>query len=974
MKNIKTLFLVSSSTLLLFGFSGASAAQDDLERDTIESSTDSQPPPPSEPNTEHLETIVVTGTRLGVADYSSHMETITGNDIKEMGVSTVTELLERLPQNLSNVNTMGSRFGLNDASFGDPDSSSHLNVNSLGVSSANLRGAGAGNTLVLIDGRRIAGAAGLEDGFVNLGGIPLSSIERVDIVYDGASSIYGSDALGGVINFITKKNYTGASFDTRYDYGANGGDRMTTSGYVGRTWDTGSLSLSAEYREVDSVTNADAGWTTRIHCDRWDNAQCDTRSAGAGDQPGLISVSTFNPVDFSVAETIYSLSPGTDASSATADDVVIIDQQDLRDYVPLGAAEENETYSFTLNLDQEIFDGFTLHGSALYSKSENHLDGAIEPLQLLVSTDNPYFAGFRDLGLNIFDPWDSGTFAVTYAPIAEVADGRLSGPVYSERDSESQTITVGFDYEFLDDFTLSSNYTYSKSTSNGHSRQYRTLAEPRLDWSNPNGPTLSCGPRSEREQVLYGDLIQEQCNALMSSDPDVAFNPFNDGSSTAGADPSLFFTETYQADNTSISKHADIALTGAVANLPAGALRVSVGGEWRTKVTDSEYIRRSTYSEPESDNYAAFVEMQVPIFGGQYTRNGFQILTLNASARYDRTDSEGAVATVDDIRISEGGEPIYGSSSFSRVSPAIGINWVPTPSLSLRARWSTGFKAPSFTQLYNVNARNFTTFVGDDPYFPGFNEVERIGGGNRELEPETSTTLSAGIRWVPTEGALLGWDFSANYTDTEIKNGATTFDQLRGSIPETLLYSLDEIIARDPATNQILSIDARPFNIATRNIRSYELQAARAFDTEFGFFRASADYFVNLEQSRTVVPGADSIDTVGLREGLDEYQLVGTLNYNYEDVFASLRVEYTPSHNNDIGVAGEEEFQRVDSMTITDLTARYFISNQLSASIGAFNLFNTKPPFSFTGNGAPYDPTRWDTRGRVIYFNLSYEI
>ena len=332
LSRIKLGLCTSFLALGVAGFGNAQDAEEVLEiqaQDEVVTETDEET---------RLGAVITTGTRISSPDLTVNSQVITQEDIQKLGVSTVQELLESLPQNLSNVNSAASRFQTNGVEFGSDGNVTDLQLNSLGVSSANLRGAGAGNTLVLVDGRRLAGVAGLQNGIVNLGGIPLNAIERVEIIYDGAASIYGSDALGGVINFITKKNYSGGSLNGRYEYGSNGGDRYNLGASYGKAWNKGSFSISGEYRSVESVTNAEAGWTTRVYCDRPEIPAdvCDTRNGSVGGQPGLIVRNSFSPPDFTPVQTVYSLANGTDPLTATADDVIIVPQSGLRDFVPLG--------------------------------------------------------------------------------------------------------------------------------------------------------------------------------------------------------------------------------------------------------------------------------------------------------------------------------------------------------------------------------------------------------------------------------------------------------------------------------------------------------------------------------------------------------------------------------------------------------------------------------------------------------------
>ena len=290
--------------------------------------------------------------------------------------------------------------------------------------------------------------------------------------------------------------------------------------------------------------------------------------------------------------------------------------------------------------------------------------------------------------------------------------------------------------------------------------------------------------------------------------------------------------------------------------------------------------------------------------------------------------------------------------------------------LVLRARWSTGFKPPNFTDLFNVDSRiTDTGFVFDDPIGGVAFGFEEILGGNPDLEPETSETVSAGLSWTPSSGALKGLELKADYNETVIEDGATTFDGLRGRIPVDLLYSLDQLITRDPVTNVITRLDRRPFNIAEQTAESITYQVMYSFDTQFGVFRPSLTYVDNLEQSLTIVPGAEKTDSLGTLRGLDDYLIVGSLGYDYKDVSANLRVEHIPSYKNEF----DEDFtQTVDSLTTVDLNVQYQFNEKVRASLGTYNLLDQEPPFVLNQLSAPYDPSRWDTRGRVLYVDLAY--
>jgi iron complex outermembrane recepter protein len=187
-----------------------------------------------------IEEIVVTGTHIrGTKDSPSPVQVFTRTDIDATGMFTVQQFLQTLPQNLGDTseNTIGGIAG------------SGRTANSVNGSAPNLRGIGAEATLVLINGHRVA--PGNSDGsFVDISMIPLAAVERIEIVTDGASAIYGSDAVGGVVNIILRSKFDGA--ESRALFGAVGTGSMhdvQAAQTLGDAWSTGSAVLSYQYSD-----------------------------------------------------------------------------------------------------------------------------------------------------------------------------------------------------------------------------------------------------------------------------------------------------------------------------------------------------------------------------------------------------------------------------------------------------------------------------------------------------------------------------------------------------------------------------------------------------------------------------------------------------------------------------------------------------------------------------------------------------
>jgi iron complex outermembrane recepter protein len=196
------------------------------------------------------DTIIITGTSLrGLAPESSPLQIYTRDDILASGVTTTEQFIRTLPQNFGGGSSELASIGLPN------DINSRQNF-TFGTG-ANLRGLGSRGTLVLLDGNRLAPTSGIGD-FVDLSLIPVSALERVDVLTDGASSIYGGDAVAGVINFVLRDDYEGAETSLRYGTVTEGDmAEYRLSQALGTGWDSGSVLAVYEYFDRDALSLAD---------------------------------------------------------------------------------------------------------------------------------------------------------------------------------------------------------------------------------------------------------------------------------------------------------------------------------------------------------------------------------------------------------------------------------------------------------------------------------------------------------------------------------------------------------------------------------------------------------------------------------------------------------------------------------------------------------------------------------------------
>lgn len=192
-----------------------------------------------------IDEVIVTGTSIrGVTPAGSPLTVYTRSDISKTASGSVREFMRKVPQNFSLTDQETTQNNGN-SKFGD--------VNVSRGTAINLRGLGSGSTLTLLDGQRLA-PSGLEGSFVDVSLIPLNAVERVEMLTDGASAIYGADAVGGVVNFILRRDYDGAETSVRYgDSSQGGGEQLTVSQLLGTSWADGNAMLVYEYQDDSSV-------------------------------------------------------------------------------------------------------------------------------------------------------------------------------------------------------------------------------------------------------------------------------------------------------------------------------------------------------------------------------------------------------------------------------------------------------------------------------------------------------------------------------------------------------------------------------------------------------------------------------------------------------------------------------------------------------------------------------------------------
>lgn len=403
--------------------------------------------------------IVVTGTHIrGAAAAGAELKVITRGELDRSGYATVQDYMRILPQNFSG-----------GGASEDYSQGTLVTSNIFGGSGIDLRGLGADSTLVLINSRRIP-AAGLQGNFTDISIIPQSAIERIEVLPDGASALYGSDAVGGVVNFILRKDFDGA--ETRMHYGTATEGRMEEfriAQAFGKTWSSGHALISYEYHHRDLLSYGERDFA----------ATADLRPRGGRDYR-LFNSNPGNILDPATFQPAFGIPANQNGRSLAVEDLLANDinlqDRDLR----ASLLPEQERHSLFLSTEQSLSNSINIFGELLLSERNTTSLAEADQTEVLVQSTNPFY-------VNPF-----------------------------------RTDSVWVSYSFIDDF--------GPRETKGRVRNGTATAGIRADigrWRLET--TLSHGQQKSRNSFLT--LNTDELNrALSDPNPDTALNVFGHGS------------------------------------------------------------------------------------------------------------------------------------------------------------------------------------------------------------------------------------------------------------------------------------------------------------------------------------------------------------------------------------------------------------------------------------------------------------
>ena len=746
-------YMLSLMSGVLIFASQVTLAQED---ETDESELTDESSIPATP----IEEVVTTGSRLqqNPGEIAGQLIVLDEDAIRASGEATLERVLRQLPQNLDPTT---EKFGsdLNTAS------------NLTGASTVNLRGLGSESTLILVDGKRI-GYNGLMGGVTDVSSIPLSSVERIEIVLDGASAVYGSDAVGGVVNIITRKDYEGIELDVSYDWPGQGGFTETRVGLTASQAFDGWQLKGSYQRSNHSGLDAKDRDVTIIQQSTFPGPSFDIRRCCLGDGSQLAILYQLDGQLLKLAE--YNALSDADKARATA----------VYDAILPDGFNENSDISSITELVAPNWGPQTQEGWHVLPErvSDSFAFGVTKDITDWISVFAQIRGELRDVtNLRGYQALTGQTLGARnpYNPIEGFVNLRgqlrdLPRP-YTQTESDILDMSIDFSGKISENF----DWEFSLGT---NSEDATTLRYNPMDTS-----TLNAGLRSDGVTPSFSYLSGEtaaSCAAKggfftfglcrITLPPPTPINPWGDLSNLLG-DSLLATSENTQT-------RIDGLVRGELFELPGGTVRALFGfsqntisletsTQFQIGVVDRTPVGDITdfHTDTERKNSAFFAEMAIPLIDEENGVAGVHALHASLSWREDDYDAPSVTYIEADGNTSPEGLPAPGAQD----SWGAGLVYSPFEDARIKLSYQSAFVAPQLNQLLRATQRGLSApFRGILLQQPDgsllFKQVLVIEGGNADLKPETADTMSAALEYSPFW--IPGLHLKATYSEVDYMN------------------------------------------------------------------------------------------------------------------------------------------------------------------------------------------------------------
>ncbi len=914
----------------------------------------------TDPNVEVGEKVIVTGSSIKRIEGESALPVtvIKREDIDRLGIVSASELLDRIAAN--NGGGYNATLALGD-------------VARPGFNGASLHGLGSTNTLILLNGRRIAVFA-FDGGGASLTNIPLAAIERVEILRDGASAVYGTDAIAGVINFITRKDFTGAVLDTAYfstdNRGGNYGNATGTFGYGDLTTQGFNVFGSVDYRKQGSIAASERPYASSAYRpDLGITSRLSSNSIPANISTNAGLVSPYAPAYVGAANSCappVSFGIGANDTRCRFDFASVIDIYNptesasafIRGNLQLGPnhvlfieAQHSETrqkfaVSPTPASEATVFNvGQT---PVLYKNTGPYYPGnGIVPAIPNVTVDSGGYPGYADIYLRTLGA----------GPRTDISKEKFDRGLIG-----AEGTVLGWDYNVGALFTRD---RVTDSYVDGYISESKLLRSGGLTPKQPG----------------YIDAVL----AAGGIDPNI--NPFSVTQTPAGQ-AALSSTVLHQVVRAGDSKREsiDAHATRDVLALPAGPLSLALGGEFR----------REKYNDDPA-----------PIFSsGDIIGSGGDLQPTDAQRHVAAAFAEFNIPIVKTLEAGLAGRYDHYSDFGSTTNPKATLRFQPSPEVLLRGSVGTGFRAPTLPELYQGQSQTNSGNNYNDPYYDNsagyqvtnpdtgaggrcaaqFNgtycgaQLKVVTGGNPKLQPEKSHQYSIGLLLEPTRDFSFGADYfyikqrsliGTLNADLKLQDFIDNFNPVTRT--SSSQYAGDITTRFDPTTGTVVINSAQSLNqnLGVQITKGIDFtMRARLPLAAYGnlTFNYDSTYLISQTNQQPGQPNAtEGVGMFALFGPVQRFKQVITGAYDYGPFGAAVVYNWG---------SGYQDFtptRTVGANESWDVLGSYQPFKYAKITLGVKNLLDRNPPISNQTQyfQIGYDPTVGDPHGRTYYARLT---
>ncbi|EKE68740.1 TonB-dependent receptor [Gallaecimonas xiamenensis 3-C-1] len=871
---------------------------------------------------EAVERIEVTGSRIKRTDIesASPVSVFTAEDISNSGYSTIEDFVQNIPA------ISGVQFGAS------------INNGSSGYATASLRGLGDSRTLILVNGRRVV------NNDLNL--IPVSFLERVEVLRDGASTIYGSDAIAGVINFITKKDFDGVEFTAQTDRTSKGdGEIQRYALTMGANSEKGNAVINMEYTKRDTIWQRDRGFADCPLAEDDGVKYCTGSGTTTPANVNLDGTGTFPKGAYVVIDGVPRPFDGaTDAYNYAAVSYLVTPQ---------------EVFSFNATGNYEISDGgfssvnaftevaYSNRQSEQLLAAEGTFWGQVVPED---HPDNPF-----------------GQDVVISRRLAETGGRRYT------QDADAYKMLMGFEGYFQNGWSWDVSYNYQRFVD----------ASVEYGLGNP-----------ERFNTLVNkDLCDadDACPGL--------WNPFAKDTLT----PEMIAYATIP--NSPVTRQemrtfqANLSGDFGDFELPGGAIGWAVGYENRyesyEEQLDGAAVIGQIYNQPSDSTYGdfrvdeAFAEFELPILSGMPFA---EKLTFSAAIRwtdYNYLDSSDTTTKFGIEYAPIDGLLLRATKAEGFRAPSI------TELFSAEIQNNPSYNDPCTNWGSSTNAiiRANCAADGVDPdYVATSNQATSVSGGNADLKPEESDSFTAGIVYTPT--FFEGFNMAIDYFDIEIDDAIGSpgpgniinacYNSQDFSSPLCDLIQGPSYFGQAPLPGSkyrsvlgpVAGILDKSANLSTFTTKGYDFDFSYTTPVIGGDLNLSLEGTYLKEYNYLAFEGEEMIKAAGKvaedqnasgRKGaFAKWRANVNIGYstdNFSVFWTSRYMSATDSYVYDADALDNT----ADAIWYHDVQGTYYLGENYSVTLGVRNLFDEEPPYVSDYEDMNTINTSYDTAGRYMY-------